>query len=1837
MKTLQIRKSHRSTRLRSKNMVALAQAIESLEDRVLLSTIAGWSAQSLALVTASPWAATTTDPSLSTTPGLNRDTGLTQQSLTRGFASSGFPTAGPVNGGASTTDLFFDLTVKGGFTDSLSEFDLNYRSTGTGPTNAELDYSVNGGTSFTAINTAIGGAGFTTTSTFQSIAPVSLTGISALQNIAAGTTVRFRLVPYGGTATTGTFAVFNNTNANNDLAILGTTSNVPVAPSITSLSPNTGSTAGGNTVTINGSAFTGATDVNFAGTDFPSGSFTVVSDSKITLTAPAHAAGTFDVTVTNAIGTSTTSASDHYTFTTAPIFASLSPSAGPLAGGITVTINGTNFTGATSVSFGGTPGTSLVVVNDSQVTVTAPAHAVGSVDVTVTTPNGTSATSAADTFTYDAAPTVTSFTPTSGVDSGGNSVVITGTGFVSGATVTFGGVAATTVTVNSATQITAITPAHAVGAVNVVVSDAGGSVTAGTQFTYGLTTVLSTESLPKDTTVTIDTNPVITQVLELAGATVTEGAFSHTYTNTAFLIEDQDGTGATEIFLPTTISYTPVVGNTISVTGQVEPFDGAPEIGGTGATNITAISTTGTATVPNPLTETIPVANVNPLPTTLGGFIVTIKGVDITGISGTFGTTSLTGTITDSSGLTGHTMTFFYSITSDGAALANLGNTTIPTSNLVDVTGFLNEFVSGATTTPQFNVISLVNPSTVPPSVTSVNPIAGPTAGGNLVTINGFGFTGTTSVKFGTVAGTGLTVVNDNQITVTAPAEAAGTVDVTVTNPNGTSAISAADNYQFTVAPVVSSISPQGGPVAGGTTVTITGSNFVNGATVKFGGTAATGVVVNSPTSITCVSPAEAAGTVDVTVTESSVTSATSANDKYTYASAPTVTNITPNSGLDSGGTSVTITGTGFITGGTTVTIGGVAATSVVVTSSTTLTAVTAAHAAGVVDVVVTDVAGTGTDAGAFTYLQTTLAVVEGLTSGTVVTVTSNPVITQILSSPPGPVNGLPYTNWSFLIQDGTASMDVFGVLPAGFTPVVGNTISVTGKFAPFDSVPEIGTVTAISNIGTAAVPGPLSETISGINAATLSNSIGGFLVSLNGVNISNPPAGATTFGTTQLSMTITDSSGTMTMFYDPKNYSSANQNFFGISIPGSTTPVDLKGIVQIFSGAAEFVPMSTPDVFNTFTMSTGLGAEGNPDGFSSVARGTPITVTVTRTDGSAAGSVNYTVVPDSAVAGTDYTVSGGVSGILNFPASPSAGSTSQTFTINIPANPGDHGDKLFTIQLSNPTGGAGFIATVSGGPATVVIKDPAASNTVSNSAFNENQTIQPAGPRAAPGGFTAFNVESNQASNGANTSYGVLTYDDSFNDPSDVFTAIGSNQIYGIELETVAAPASFDVSGPLNVYVVTSNPAGNPGTTYGTGLTFDTAGNPVEGVGNQLGTKYLLGQIQYSASQVAGVYTPYNLTNLDSTGLALLTSDLNSTTPFSIVVTPGNSTVTATWLGTNATGADRSPILRFNFGPTVVVTAPTWIDPANIAGTNYTWNSTSHSLNVLTSVHIIADPGNDEPIITTNSGASITVDVPDSSSQVQPIHIGGLTLTGATMTIDSVGSRTATHHDVMVIPSGGAFSIDGTSKLNLMDNDAILSAGSLSAVTTSIKNGIGAAGLWNGTNGLTSSSAAASPSYKALGVEKNDNPSSPGTALTSSFDNQTVVDGDILVKYTYVGDTQLAGKFNSTVSASDYAAIDNGFNMSLSGWTNGDFNYDGKINGDDYSLIDNAFNNSLTQTATPLSQVAATPAKPLSVFSTGAAIAVSIPGASVIGTASGGDGLFSDDKKSLADEVFDN
>ncbi len=273
----------------------------------------------------------------------------------------------------------------------------------------------------------------------------------------------------------------------------------PAAPAVTVVDPPEGPTAGGDTVTVTGTEL-GCADLTGGAVEFGGTPATDVdvnaTGTELTATAPAHAAGTVDVTVTTPNGSSTTTAADEYTYLAVPTVASLSPDRGPSGGGNVVTVVGTELSGADesggSVEFDGIDATA-VTVNDTgtQLTATAPAHAAGPVDVTVTTPGGISATSSASQYAYTAAPVVTGVSPDRGPLEAGTVVTVTGTGLAGAegpaGAVKFGAVPATDIDVNPAgTELTAVAPAGGAGAVHVTATTVGGtSVTsAADEYTY---------------------------------------------------------------------------------------------------------------------------------------------------------------------------------------------------------------------------------------------------------------------------------------------------------------------------------------------------------------------------------------------------------------------------------------------------------------------------------------------------------------------------------------------------------------------------------------------------------------------------------------------------------------------------------------------------------------------------------------------------------------------------------------------------------------------------------------------------------------------------------------------------------------------------------------------------------------------------------------------------------------------------------------------------------------------------------------------------------------------------------------------------------------------------------------------------------------------------------------------------------------------------------------------------------------------------------------------------------------------------------------------------------
>jgi plastocyanin len=221
-------------------------------------------------------------------------------------------------------------------------------------------------------------------------------------------------------------------------------------------------------------------------------------------------------------------------------------------------------------------------------------------------------------------------------------------------------------------------------------------------------------------------------------------------------------------------------------------------------------------------------------------------------------------------------------------------------------------------------------------------------------------------------------------------------------------------------APAISSIAPTDGITPGGTQVTISGTGFLSGATVKFDGTPATNVDVTS-TSITATTPAHEVGIVDVVVTNSDGQSVTLAQG-FTYAlPAPTIDDVSPATGPTSGGTQIAITGTNFQDGAS-VKIGVSQATDVNVVSATSITARTPLGPVTEqlsVDVVVTNPdSTTATATGGFTYSVPPLAVIS---------VTPN-IVLPLGATGAGPV-----------------VVTIFG---AGFTTALATTVTVDGVAA---------------------------------------------------------------------------------------------------------------------------------------------------------------------------------------------------------------------------------------------------------------------------------------------------------------------------------------------------------------------------------------------------------------------------------------------------------------------------------------------------------------------------------------------------------------------------------------------------------------------------------------------------------------------------------------------------------------------------------------------------------------------------------------------------------------------
>lgn len=227
----------------------------------------------------------------------------------------------------------------------------------------------------------------------------------------------------------------DNIGSNHEARSFGTTIPKSVAggPMVTVVSPNSGANTGPTPITITGTNFTGVNWVHLGAINLTT--FFPVNATTITLTVPLGlTAGTYDITVNTANGTSAISSADQYTVTVAgvPTVTGVSPNSGANTGTTPITITGTNLSSATAVHLGAT---SLAITSDSATSISATVPSgltAGTYDITVTNANGTSTTSSADQFTVQSAslvPTVTSVYPNTRDNTQDTSIMISGTNF----------------------------------------------------------------------------------------------------------------------------------------------------------------------------------------------------------------------------------------------------------------------------------------------------------------------------------------------------------------------------------------------------------------------------------------------------------------------------------------------------------------------------------------------------------------------------------------------------------------------------------------------------------------------------------------------------------------------------------------------------------------------------------------------------------------------------------------------------------------------------------------------------------------------------------------------------------------------------------------------------------------------------------------------------------------------------------------------------------------------------------------------------------------------------------------------------------------------------------------------------------------------------------------------------------------------------------------------------------------------------------------------------------------------------------------------------------------
>jgi hypothetical protein len=646
---------------------------------------------------------------------------------------------------------------------------------------------------------------------------------------------------------------------------------------------------------------------------------------EVSCTLPAGTPGDQTVSVTTPGGTNT---SYTYTYFATPTITSVSPDAGPLAGGTPVTITGTYLDNTASIKIGGSDCTGVSGNSSTEVTCTLPTGSAGAQNIVLVNQGGTVTKTGG--YKYVEAPQISSVTPDSGPVDGTGVVTINGTYLSDPVSIFIGGVECVNDPAeNTATKIKCL---------------AG----------------LGTPQGVEDVTVTT-----------LGGPDTETGAYSFVYPPTVSGLADANGpvTGGPQLG-----------GTSLIITGTDLDDVSAITVGGnpcTGITGNTAIEVSCTLPAGTPGDQTISITT--PGGTNTNYTYTYIAGPTIDEIAPVAGPLAGGQPIT----ITGTNL--------DGANLGSItvgGDpcTDISVNSSTEVVCSVPAGSAGAQ-----NVV-LTNPGgTVTklggytyagaPTITTVSPGTGPVTGGTVLTVNGTNLLATSSVLAGTNACTNVTVVSAVKLTCTLPSGTIGKVDVEVTTPSGSTSASEAFEYERT--PIIDAISPLAGPLAGGGTLTITGQDLDGATAVTIGGINCPLLPDGTSTEVTCTIPAGSAGAQDVKVT--SPLGTYTLPEAYTYGAVPTIASLSATSGPVAGGGALTVTGTN-LTGTTRIAINGVTCGSLRNVTSTTATCTIPAGTAGLQNVTITTPIDTATSTDAYTYIAaptiTSLSTTTGPAAG---------------------------------------------------------------------------------------------------------------------------------------------------------------------------------------------------------------------------------------------------------------------------------------------------------------------------------------------------------------------------------------------------------------------------------------------------------------------------------------------------------------------------------------------------------------------------------------------------------------------------------------------------------------------------------------------------------------------------------------------------------------------------------------------------------------------------------------------------------------------------------------